>query len=248
MIFFVSYTGVPKVMVIFTDGNPDSVDLTRLAADRAKKSNITIFAIGIGSSIDQNNLKEMASQESYVIPVSSYEDLIEFTDKINSKTCSVPQTPDIGYKVENDELGKNEKRYFKFPIPSGGITIKIDNSMGKIQGMPFILSYQNVHILTRKIHKTNSGYYSYITENPSSAIHDGGFTVDVFIAPLKTDKARIKRDHNSAGTVHLTMQGQEDKNVYSLDTIEGDHTSGGNQLKTSMLCIITIFMLFINFF
>lgn len=76
------YTGVPKVMVIFTDGNPDSVDKTTLAAERAKKSNISIFAIGIGSSIEQENLKKMASRDSYVIPVTSYQDLIEFNDII----------------------------------------------------------------------------------------------------------------------------------------------------------------------
>lgn len=125
-------------MVIFTDGNPDSVDYTRMAAERAKKFYITIFAIGIGDSIDQNNLKEMASQDSFVIPVSSYQDLIQFTDKINSRTCSVPQTPDIGTKVKNDVLSKYEKRYFKFELPREGMTIKIDENMGKIKGIYYL--------------------------------------------------------------------------------------------------------------
>lgn len=125
-------------MVIFTDGNPDSNCDTRMAAERAKKFNITIFAIGIGDSIDQNNLKEMASQDSFVIPVSSYQDLIQFTDKINSRTCSVPQTPDIGTKVKNDVLSKYEKRYFKFELPREGMTIKMDESMGKIKGIYYL--------------------------------------------------------------------------------------------------------------
>lgn len=91
------------------------------------------------------------------------------------------------------------------------------------------------------INKTYLGYYSYMIENPSSAINDGYFSVDIFIAALECY-------NESAGTVHVTMQGQDDKNVYSLETSEGKHTSGGNQLKTSVLSIIPIFMLFINFF
>lgn len=121
-------------MDIFTDGNPDNVYLATSAAEHAKKSNITIFAIGIGEDITENNLKSMASRESFVIPVTSYQRLIQFTDKINSVTCSVPQTPDIGSKVD-DQLGKEEKRYFKIPLPSEGVTIKISNDKGKIQGM-----------------------------------------------------------------------------------------------------------------
>lgn len=129
------YTGVPNNMVIFTDGAPNDPAAAKSAADQAKKSNITIFAIGIGSSIDQENLKQMASRDSYVIPVSSYEDLIDFNDIINSKACSVPQTSKT---MKNDELKKKEKRYFKFELTCKGITIKINSSMGKVEGMSFI--------------------------------------------------------------------------------------------------------------
>lgn len=129
------YTGIPKVMVIFTDGNPDSVDDTTLAAERAKKSNISIFAIGIGGAIEQENLKLMASRDSYVIQVTSYEDLLDFDDIINSMTCSVAQTNRINSTMKNDELNKKEKRYFVFELTCEGITIKINNCMGKTQGM-----------------------------------------------------------------------------------------------------------------
>lgn len=38
--------------------------------------------------------------------------------------------------------------------------------------------------------------------------------------------------------MYVTIQGQEDINVYSLDTTEGNHTSGRDKLKTGMLLII----------
>lgn len=97
-------------------------------------------------------------------------------------------------------------------------------------------------------YKYNLGYYSYLVENPSSAINDGEFTKDVFIPPFKPYNERVKRDveNTGSGAVYVTMQGQEDTNVYSLDTSEGKHTSGGDQLKTSMLCVITSFILIIK--
>lgn len=122
-------------MVIFTDGQPDYPGDAIDTAERAKKSKITIFAIAIGDDVDENVLKKIASQDSFVIPVTSYQDLIQFTDKINSGTCKVPQTPDIGKKVEHDQLTRNEKRYFKFHMTIVGITIKIDNSKGTTRGM-----------------------------------------------------------------------------------------------------------------
>lgn len=128
-------------MTIFTDGQPDDAQLAQSAAERAKKSNITIFAIGIGSNIDENNLKTLTSQESFVIP--SYEHLARVYDKINSVICSVPQTPEIGNKVENDELAKNEKRYFKYLIPITGVTIKIQIIRGNFRGMVFF-PFENI--------------------------------------------------------------------------------------------------------
>ncbi|KAG4066385.1 hypothetical protein HA402_000609 [Bradysia odoriphaga] len=207
-----------------TDGKPDDVDLAVSEAAQAKLSNITIFAIGIGSDIDENILKKLASKESYVVPVASYDRLVEFIDVINSGACSVPQTPDIGTKVEKDQLSKNEKRYFKYQLPNTGITVKVENVKGN-----------------------TLGYYSYSNENPSSAINDGQFTKDIFIPSVKLDNRKVKRDVKNDGSVHITMQGQEDDNVYNLDTIEGNHASGGDKLITSTLPIITMFFVFIFF-
>lgn len=53
-------------------------------------------------------------------------------------------------------------------------------------------------------------------ENPCSAINDGDFNVDIFIAALECY-------NRSASTLHVTLQGQDDNNVYSLETSEGKH-------------------------
>lgn len=99
-----------------------------------------------------------------------------------------------------------------------------------------------------KFTKSKSGYYSYTIENPSSAINDGEFTKDVFIAARKSINARTKRDtDDTAMVVHVTIQGQETVNVYSLESMEGDHSGAGNFKTMSVLLIITIVIHFINF-
>ncbi|RYE13847.1 MAG: VWA domain-containing protein [Sphingobacteriaceae bacterium] len=133
------YTGVPKVMVIFTDGAPDSIPDAILAAERAKKSNIAIFTVGIGRDIKQEVLQQLASRKSYVMSATSYESLIEFVNKINSKTCTVSQTTKTGEKVD-DQLNKNEKRFYIFSLPEEGIMLKIKTSVGKTQGIAAIYS------------------------------------------------------------------------------------------------------------
>lgn len=234
-------------MVIFTDGNPDDPQSALSAAERAKNSNIVIFAVAIGDTIDQYNLKEMASQQSYVIPVTSYADLKYYFDKINSKTCSVPQTPDIGTKVEKDQLRRNEKRYLKLELSVEGITLKIENINGKAKGMAYNSNNQNVWRILMK--NTCLGYYSYTVENPSSANNDGEFTDEVFIAPLQSGVTRVKREDRNASSVYVTVQGQENENVYNLDSSEGNHTSAAIGLQNStLLLIVTNFMLFIALF
>ena len=64
--------GVPKVMVILTNGRPDSESKTLIAAANAARSNITLFAIGIGSSIDKDFLLKMAKSPSRVVSITSY--------------------------------------------------------------------------------------------------------------------------------------------------------------------------------
>ena len=72
-------------------------------------------------------------------------------------------------------------------------------------------------------------------------MNDGSFTNEVFIAPPKTySDANV----TSAGTVFVTVEGTEDNTEYSLDSLEGNKTSGSDQIKISMVIFILSFILF----
>lgn len=87
-----------------------------------------------------------------------------------------------------------------------------------------------------------SGYYSFTHENPTSAVNDGEFTKDVFITPFEAHNHSSKGDAENAGSVQVTIQGQDEINAYNLETFEGNQTSGECRLITTQFHIYTISM------
>ena len=211
--------GVPKVMVILTDGNPTcSVDDMNLAVDLALSHQVTILAVGIGSDIFQDNLVKMTSNHpERVFLTSSYEALSKSFKLLSSETCKVPQKPKVGHKL-TDSLNQFEKRFLEYALPHEGITITINPQLGETKG-----------------------YYSYTDINPSSALNDGEFEREVFI-PFKGSKSdRFKREvtDNSPSneTVFVTIEGQKTNNTYTVASELGDHTSGSGIIKSNVFVV-----------
>ena len=213
--------GTPKIMAIFTDGRPDpnSVPKVDISVDHAQSKNITIFAIGIGRDIGQDNLLRMTKNNpNRVFSMSSYKSLSESFKLINAETCKVPQKPAVGKNL-TDILHQFEKRYFHYPLPREGITVKIHTHLGKCKG-----------------------FFSYKHNNPSSALNDGEFEREVFI-PYKDSKSdRFKRavtdNSTSNGTVFVTIEGKESNNNYTIASEQGDHTSGAGLIKINVFNVI----------
>ncbi|XP_060073910.1 collagen alpha-3(VI) chain-like [Ylistrum balloti] len=81
---------LPKIAVVITDGSPQNQPRTVEMATKAKAQGITIYAIGIGSSVNMNHLKAIASSpaEYYTFMVNDFSALIEHEDILIKKTCS----------------------------------------------------------------------------------------------------------------------------------------------------------------
>lgn len=65
--------GVPKIMVIMTDGV--SYDSVKEAADNARANGIILFCIGIGANVDSTQLLQIAGSTSNIVYISSYSSL-----------------------------------------------------------------------------------------------------------------------------------------------------------------------------
>ncbi len=76
--------GVPRVMTALTDCQSNN-GVTKGVA-KANRNDISCFAVGIGSDINERELEQIAyGDSSHVFLRSSYKALGEFFEKMNSK-------------------------------------------------------------------------------------------------------------------------------------------------------------------
>ena len=208
--------GVPKILVLLTDGKPTCTDKAlRHALNYAKEHKITIVAVGIGHHIIDSKLLQIAGSAKRVLKISTYKFLSQSYVQINGETCKIPQTPALGSK-QTDVLGHNEKRYFKYELPSDGITVKINNHGEK-----------------------TIAFYSYDNENPSSALNDGQFSGQAFI-PNKIPSNYLGKGNAMKRTVFLAIEGLDLKNPFTIETMQGNHLNDPKNFRINYIIIISI--------
>lgn len=82
--------GVAKVMVLLTDGRqskaPDGLDLQKAAAPLLS-AGVRIFAVGIGSEVDEKELQLVVDRTDDVIAVPSYDGLATRVRQLSIATC-----------------------------------------------------------------------------------------------------------------------------------------------------------------
>lgn len=80
---------VAKIGIILTDGQSSNMLLTVWEASKAKKDNVNIFAIGIGSKINTRELRLMASRPTHehFFKVTDFHALQNIKDMLAVRTC-----------------------------------------------------------------------------------------------------------------------------------------------------------------
>lgn len=86
---------VAKIGIILTDGQSSNMLLTVWEASKAKKDNVNIFAIGIGSKINTRELRLMASRPTHehFFKVTDFHALQNIKDMLAVRTCRVTIKP-----------------------------------------------------------------------------------------------------------------------------------------------------------
>ncbi|KAK3737342.1 hypothetical protein RRG08_067406 [Elysia crispata] len=80
-------TGVPRVVLLATDGDSNNQTATSLEAQKLKKEGFTVFAIAIGNNLDLDALRDVATNASFVSKVDSFTDLQNFLPSLQSSIC-----------------------------------------------------------------------------------------------------------------------------------------------------------------
>ena len=73
--------GVPRVAVVFTDGQSNSPSLTIQAAQAVHSTGIVVYSFGIGNNVDNDELNAIASSSSNVFVISDFSP-DQFADKL----------------------------------------------------------------------------------------------------------------------------------------------------------------------
>ena len=64
--------GIPRVVILLTDGQSNEPTLTAQAAPRVHNDNIEVYSVGIGSGINEAELEIIASDPSYVYLITDF--------------------------------------------------------------------------------------------------------------------------------------------------------------------------------
>ncbi|XP_071180188.1 cartilage matrix protein-like isoform X1 [Mytilus edulis] len=86
----------PKIAIILTDGQSNNVVRTITEAAKAKTDGITVFVIGIGSQVDEQELEAIATKplSHYMLKIGNFDALDSIKDELAIKACEVvPVTP-----------------------------------------------------------------------------------------------------------------------------------------------------------
>uniref|UniRef100_A0AAY4DM63 Collagen alpha-1(XXI) chain n=1 Tax=Denticeps clupeoides TaxID=299321 RepID=A0AAY4DM63_9TELE len=103
--------GIAKIAVVLTDGK--SQDEVLAAAEAARKKGIILFAIGVGSETEEDELRMIANKPSstYVFSVVDYEAISKIREVIRQKLCEETVCPSKIQIDFRDEKGFDILQY-----------------------------------------------------------------------------------------------------------------------------------------
>lgn len=80
---------IPNIVIIVTDGKPDSEAQTLKAANALKDSGIIVFVVAVGRNIQTSDLTFLASDPSseFVYRIDNFDDFNKIKSKISKRIC-----------------------------------------------------------------------------------------------------------------------------------------------------------------
>ncbi|KAK3086756.1 hypothetical protein FSP39_022875 [Pinctada imbricata] len=77
-----------NILIIITDGESNLRTLTAISAKQLHASNVTVFSVGIGNTIDVQELISIASDPENVMTVGAFSNLQGIVDHLQQKLCT----------------------------------------------------------------------------------------------------------------------------------------------------------------
>ena len=80
--------GVANILIVMTDGKSNQPTLTVQEANKLHQQNIKVFAIGIGSGADRNELGHIATDAKHVFQVQNFDALSTLQAELKKTACT----------------------------------------------------------------------------------------------------------------------------------------------------------------
>ena len=83
-----NFSGTKRVLIVLTDGK--SSDSVKLPSQELKDFGIVIYSIGVGSGVDVNELRTMASPpvDNHVYLLQNFNEFATLAQNMSSSTCT----------------------------------------------------------------------------------------------------------------------------------------------------------------
>jgi len=137
--------GVPKIVIVITDGESDNNNATLSEAKKLKDRGYNIVSIGIGD-LKEQELIDMASSPNDVFKVDDFDKVLLILSSISLSACQQPAIITEEKEIKSD-VAKNSYKYFKYSLEDkpDNFTIEVTDLKGETEF-----------------------YYSFEDENPKS--------------------------------------------------------------------------------
>ena len=88
---------VPNILIVITDGKSNEPELTRQEADILRQLGVKVFAVGIGTGVDDTELGHIASAEQYVFKIENFDAFETLKEELQNSACNGMIFPNLTY-------------------------------------------------------------------------------------------------------------------------------------------------------
>lgn len=116
----------PRVLVLFTDGasNTGESVASVMASLAEPLQSVTRYAVGIGSSLNQDELELFAGDAERVYSIDDYASLSEIAGAITQSSCNSNAAIAVDTPVAF-QMPAAASRSFSTPVPTAGVTVRV---------------------------------------------------------------------------------------------------------------------------
>ena len=234
-----SKLGIPKVLILITDGQPspletDTLNKTRNASELIKALGVEFISIGVGNAPDFILLSDMASKPKnlHVFHLDTYYALAnEFVPELIQRTCTSLATLEEEAIIQNT-IKENEVLYYQYEVRiETGFTVTVETSDGEV-----------ILYLSTKIRFPNEFSYDYKVVATPKQLGEIYLSPELLKELIKHSSSGNRRRRQTddeipqMSTVFLGVKGLRSSNTFTLTGNAGDHRQADTANSTSAPC------------